>query len=113
MTNSIYLDYVNKSCVYAPTPVVSQVRTLTPPVRGYSVFWRTMLDSQRAVFRVRACNDAHVALSEGLGNTQIRTTEIVIGGWANTRSAIRAGRYEGEGEGWGRGGSVAWFAGLR
>ncbi|CRL00419.1 CLUMA_CG013685, isoform A [Clunio marinus] len=40
------------------------------------------------VFRVRAANDAHIALtsSEGLSNPMI---EVFIGGWANSKSVIR------------------------
>jgi len=42
-------------------------------------------------FRVRAGADAHVALSTVYGDTDRKTYELVIGGWNNTRSAIRYG----------------------
>ena len=40
-------------------------------------------------FRVRACHDAHVLLSEQPGITNVTTYEIIIGGWKNTQSVIR------------------------
>ncbi|XP_046377746.2 uncharacterized protein LOC124149944 [Haliotis rufescens] len=42
-------------------------------------------------FKVRAANDAHVALLQDDGVTNQNLYEVVIGGWNNTRSAIRAG----------------------
>ena len=40
-------------------------------------------------FRVRAGNDAHIALSLDKNNWDTHTYEIVIGGWKNSRSVIR------------------------
>ncbi|XP_067668692.1 uncharacterized protein [Haliotis asinina] len=42
-------------------------------------------------FKVRASNDAHVALLQNEGVTNRYIYEIVIGGWANTQSVIRTG----------------------
>lgn len=44
---------------------------------------------QFVVFRVKARNDAHIALSRVKGVWTNDTYEIVIGGWNNQRSAIR------------------------
>ena len=41
------------------------------------------------VLRIQACHDAHIALMERPGNDTLDTYEIVIGGWENTKSAIR------------------------
>ena len=43
---------------------------------------------QSVVFKVRACNDAHVALSAS-SNLDSNMYEIVIGGWSDTKSTIR------------------------
>ena len=51
----------------------------------------TDLDLSQAdgvVFKVRACNDAHVALSSST-NLDRDMYEIVIGGWSNSKSVIR------------------------
>ncbi|XP_046568666.1 C3 and PZP-like alpha-2-macroglobulin domain-containing protein 8, partial [Haliotis rubra] len=42
-------------------------------------------------FKVRASNDAHVALLQEDGVTNRNIYEIVIGGWRNTQSVIRTG----------------------
>ena len=43
------------------------------------------------VFGVKACNDAHLALTAIAGDPTQKTYEIVIGGYGNTRSEIRDG----------------------
>ena len=43
---------------------------------------------QSVVFKVRACNDAHIALSSS-SDLDSNMYEIVIGGQNNTKSAIR------------------------
>ena len=51
----------------------------------------TGLDLSKAdgvVFKVKACHDAHVALSAS-NNLNSNMYEIVLGGWLNTKSAIR------------------------
>ena len=51
----------------------------------------TGLDLSKAdgvVFKVKACNDAHVALSTST-NLDSNMYEIVIGGWSNSKSAMR------------------------
>ena len=40
-------------------------------------------------FMVKACNDAHIMLQTVPGSTTDAHFEIVIGGWANERSAIK------------------------
>jgi hypothetical protein len=47
---------------------------------------------ERLSFSVKACNDAHIMLQTVPGSTTDKHFEIVIGGWSNTRSAIRASR---------------------
>ncbi|XP_046564872.1 uncharacterized protein LOC124273641, partial [Haliotis rubra] len=42
-------------------------------------------------FKVRASNDAHVALLQDEGVTDRNIYEVVIGGWGNTQSVIRTG----------------------
>ncbi|ELU05632.1 hypothetical protein CAPTEDRAFT_229005 [Capitella teleta] len=41
------------------------------------------------LFSVEACNDAHVALSGNYLDFDLHTYEVVIGGWANTITALR------------------------
>src|SRR5688572_11265921 len=50
---------------------------------------KSVLSQNSVVFRVQACRDAHLALSEVFNNVQIRTYEIIIGGYGNTQSFIR------------------------
>lgn len=40
-------------------------------------------------FQVKACNDAHIALSQDKGVDSRNTYEVVIGGWSGRRSVIR------------------------
>lgn len=48
------------------------------------------LDGKKStVFKVKACNDAHVALSRTLGMTSMHTYEVVLGAYGNTKSLIR------------------------
>ena len=58
----------------------------TPDTYGYNYLWMDPSD-EYFVFRVAACSDVHVALS----NTATNSTayEIILGGWTNTQSAIR------------------------
>lgn len=44
---------------------------------------------QSVTFKVKACHDAHAALSQNKGVDSILTYEIAIGGWGNKKSAIR------------------------
>ena len=44
------------------------------------------------VFKVKACNDAHVQLSQVMANLDTNLYEIVLGGYKNTKSDLRDGR---------------------
>ena len=48
-------------------------------------------DKYYILFRVMACKEVHVALSdkEDVHHPDAKVKEVVIGGWDNTRSAIR------------------------
>jgi hypothetical protein len=48
--------------------------------------------NDRLSFSIKACNDAHIMLQTVPGSIVDRHFEIVIGGWSNTRSAIRDSR---------------------
>ena len=54
----------------------------------YAYAWITVL-SQNITFTVRACRDAHIALSKTRENVRADTYEIVIGGWGNSKAVIR------------------------
>jgi hypothetical protein len=62
----------------------------TAAIYDYSQFYMTVNGRTHVVFTVKACNDAHIALSTIPGNFATLTMEFVIGGWSNTRSAIRS-----------------------
>lgn len=70
------------------TPVTS-VRATTLPQRNYNQLSKSVMSQTSVVFRVQACKDAHLALSELMNNVNTRTYEIVIGGNGNTQSFIR------------------------
>ena len=53
--------------------------------------WLSVRDVTSVTFRLRACNDAHVALSETKGITAIRAYEVKIGSSGNKISAIKDG----------------------
>ena len=71
--------------------VVYSLEIHTPPERAYTRLWRSLLERDFFVFRAKACHDAHLALSEIPGNLEVRTYEIVIGGWGNMFTALRRG----------------------
>ena len=61
----------------------------------YNQFWLGVEDTNSVVFRVRASNDAHLALSQASttpGLTEVR--EVVIGASNNQRTVIRNKRQE-------------------
>jgi hypothetical protein len=60
----------------------------TPKDYGYNYFWLAGLTSHHVIVSVKAAGDAHIAVSEVAGDVAV-AYEIVIGGWSNTRSAIR------------------------
>jgi len=56
---------------------------------GDTSAWVTVDERRSIVFKVQACADAHIALSSQLGLSIQHTYEVVLGGWQNSRSAIR------------------------
>jgi len=48
----------------------------------------TVSDKSNVRFRVKACNDVIVGLGTS-SDTNPNTYQIVVGGWANTKSVIR------------------------
>lgn len=68
------------------------ITVLTPSVYDYQYLPEVPVSRKTHVaFRVHAAADAHIALSHVYGDTDRRTYEIVLGGWNNTKSAIRYG----------------------
>ena len=66
------------------------LRAKTPNDYRYGRIWATLNNNvQHLVFKVQACNDAHLALSPILGISSSKTYEVVIGGENNQRSFIR------------------------
>ena len=53
--------------------------------------WLTVDDQTSIVFRVRACNDAHLALGQIPGNFDVNTYQLVIGGNGNKQHFLRDG----------------------
>ena len=68
---------------------VSSVRIFTEDKHNYNQLSKSIINQDSLVFRVQACRDAHVALSEIFNNVQTRTYEIIIGGNGNTNSFLR------------------------
>ena len=64
----------------------------TPNTYDYNQFWLTLNARSYIVFRVMACNDAHIGLSAATGNSKTRMYEFVIGGNSNTETYIRTAR---------------------
>ena len=71
-----------------------QYKTVKQPdtERAFEDVWLTVTGRTNAVFSVKACTDAHVALSEVPGLFTTKTYEIIIGGYSNAYSKIRLGR---------------------
>ena len=65
---------------------------ITPSVYDYQYLPEVAVSKKSHVtFRVRAGADAHVALSRVYGDTDRTTYELVLGGWNNSRTAVRYG----------------------
>src|SRR6218665_363284 len=76
----------------SPPPSENFITVLTPAVYDYQYLPEVPVSRKTHVaFRVHAAADAHIALSHVYGDTDRRTYEIVLGGWNNTKSAIRYG----------------------
>jgi len=66
------------------------ITVMTPAVYDYQYLPEVAVSKKSHVtFRVRAGADAHVALSTMYGDTDRKTYELVLGGWNNSRSAVR------------------------
>lgn len=66
-------------------------RSVDTPDSGEQTMYQQILDVSKVnqvTFKVKACNDAHVALSTTT-TTDSQTYEIVLGGWNNTKSVVR------------------------
>lgn len=73
-------------------PIENFITVLTPAVYDYQYLPEVPVSRKNHVtFRIMASAEAHVALSHVYGDTDRRTYEIVLGGWNNTKSAIRYG----------------------
>jgi Farnesoic acid 0-methyl transferase len=60
---------------------------------NYDYTYHTLIPKDdRLSFSVKGCNDAHIMTQTVPGSTVDKHFEIVIGGWTNTRSAIRSRR---------------------
>ncbi|CAH1794507.1 unnamed protein product [Owenia fusiformis] len=66
-----------------------ETHIMTPNDYIYNHAWTPVHDLQYKVFRVKGCNDVHVALMATPGRDESAMYEIVIGGWGNTQSVIR------------------------
>ena len=55
----------------------------------FSHLWWSSNVTTSTVLYIKACSDAHIALASQVDNTQ-ESYEVIIGGWENTQSAIRA-----------------------
>ena len=69
--------------------LVKLLHLTTPNRYDYKQLWYSVQGKTGIVFKVKASNDAHVALSTVRGNTETNTYEIVISGYGNTKSSIR------------------------
>lgn len=68
------------------------ITVITPSVYDYQYLPEVAVSKKSHVtFRVRAGADAHVALSRVYGDTDRTTYELVLGGWNNSRTAVRYG----------------------
>ena len=61
----------------------------TSGVYGYTELWLNVVGDTSLVFDVMLCRDAHLALAMIPYETGTSTIEVVIGGWENSKSAIR------------------------
>ena len=71
---------------------VTSLTSHTPDNYNYNQFWLSVSGRWFMVFRVQACNDAHIGLAATAGNSENRLYEVVIGGNGNTQSFIRRTR---------------------
>ena len=72
------------------TPSDSVFEARTDGTYGsYDEMWLSVQGKTSVQFSVQLCSDAHVALATIPMETGLSTTEVVIGGWENKKSAIR------------------------
>ena len=62
----------------------------TQDIYSYTQVWVTVMDEDHIVFRARACSDVHVGLARYPGISNVEMYEVVLGGWENTKCAIRS-----------------------
>ncbi|ELU10678.1 hypothetical protein CAPTEDRAFT_63764, partial [Capitella teleta] len=55
----------------------------------YTQNWVSVVDQDHIVMKVQACADAHIIFSETEDEISDNVYEVIIGGWDNTKSAIR------------------------
>lgn len=56
---------------------------------NYNQLSKLVTNQDHVVFRVQACRDAHLALSEWYNNVHAKTYEIIFGGYGNMNTFIR------------------------
>ena len=66
------------------------VHVYTPSDFNFHYAWLSVHGRSHVVFEARGCHDFHLALSFIPGTWETQTYHIVIGGWGNTQSAIKA-----------------------
>jgi farsoic acid methyltransferase len=65
------------------------ITLMTSVVYDYNQFYFTVYERTNITFSVKACNDVHIALSTIPNIFEQQVMEFVIGGWMNSKSAIR------------------------
>ena len=97
MTKSHVRGLSNVLIFTFPTTIFSgqQHVSMTPDDYEFQHGWVSVKGRTDVVFDVQACNDAHVALSSFSNLQNVMTYEVVLSGWSNQRSVIRA-RKQGE-----------------
>ena len=66
------------------------LEVVTPDEYMYETVWKSVKNRDSFTFQVKACGDAHVILSNEIGQTDSDIFEFSIGGWNNTLSVLRS-----------------------
>ena len=61
----------------------------TPDIWAFEYAWTSALDRSYLTFQIRACHDAQLALATLPTVADVLAYQVIIGGWINTKSAIR------------------------
>ena len=56
---------------------------------SYNTSWLDVVGKASFEFQIQACSDVHLALARIPGEAAVQSYEVVIGGWQNSKSAIR------------------------